>query len=52
MKMTKKAITAEMLKRGFLATQAGADYKCRTWKKEMLARDLADRITRMEVRGY
>ena len=51
MAMGKKEIALESVQRGFLAASS-VDYKVRTWKKSMMARELADRIQRMELRGY
>lgn len=51
MHMGKKGIVAESVQRGFTAEQAAA-YMVKNWNKTLLARKLADEITRLEIRGY
>lgn len=51
MTMSKREIVLESVKRDFTDVRS-VDYKVRTWKKILLARELADRIQRMELRGY
>lgn len=55
MKSTKADIIAEGIQRGFWASHPDtASYllKSRDWNKKSLARCVADRIVRMELRGY
>ena len=55
MKLKKAGIIDEGIKRGFLADRpetAAYLLKSRDWNKKSLARCVADRITRMELRGY
>lgn len=55
MKLTKAGIIAEGVQRGFWASRpetAAYLLKSRDWNKKSLARCVADRIVRMEVRGY
>lgn len=55
MKLTKASIIAEGVQRGFWAsTPETTTYllKSRDWNKKSLARCVADRIVRMELRGY
>lgn len=51
MKMSKRQIALESVERGFLSPRS-VDYKIRTWSKILMARELADRIERKELRGY
>ena len=55
MKLTKASIIAEGVQRGFWASTpeiTASLLKSRDWNKKSLARCVADRITRMELRGY
>ena len=55
MKLTKAGIIAEGIQRGFWADRPETTtylLKSRDWNKKSLARCVADRITRMELRGY
>ena len=55
MKLTKASIIAEGVQRGFWASTPEITVsllKSRDWNKKSLARCVADRITRMELRGY
>lgn len=55
MKSTKAGIIAEGIQRGFWAPHpdtAAYLLKNRDWNKKSLARFVADRIVRMELRGY
>lgn len=55
MKLTKANIIAEGVQRGFWASDPGNIaylLKSRNWNKKSLARCVADRIVRMELRGY
>ena len=55
MKLTKASIIAEGIQRGFWADRPETTaylLKSRDWNKKSLARSVADRITRMELRGY
>lgn len=55
MKSTKAGIIAEGVQRGFWASRPQTTaylLKSRDWDKKSLARFVADRIVRMEVRGY
>lgn len=55
MKSTKAGIIAEGIQRGFWASHldtAAYLLKSRDWNKKSLARFVADRIVRMELRGY
>ena len=55
MELTKASIIAEGVQRGFWAsTPETTAYllKSRDWNKKSLARCVADRIVRMELRGY
>ena len=55
MKLTKASIIAEGIQRGFWADRPETTaylLKSRDWNKKSLARCAADRITRMELRGY
>lgn len=51
MTLSKKAIALESVERGFTSAR-GVDSKVRNWSKTLLARELADRIQRLELRGY
>ena len=55
MKLTKASIIAEGIQRGFWADRPETTaylLKSRDWNKKSLARCVADRIARMELRGY
>ena len=55
MKLTKAGTIAEGIQRGFWVDRpdtAAYLLKSRDWNKKSLARCVADRITRMELRGY
>ena len=55
MKLTKASIVAEGVQRGFWASDPGNIaylLKSRDWNKKSLARCVADRMVRMELRGY
>ena len=55
MKLTKANIIAEGVQRGFWADRPETTaylLKSRDWNKKSLARCVADRIVRMELRGY
>ena len=55
MKLTKASIIAEGIQRGFWADRPETTaylLKSRDWNKKSLARCVADRIVRMELRGY
>lgn len=55
MKLTKAGIIAEGIQRGFWASRPETTVyllKSRDWNKKSLARCVADRIVRMELRGY
>ena len=55
MKLTKASIIAEGVQRGFWADRPETTVyllKSRDWNKKSLARCVADRIVRMELRGY
>lgn len=55
MKLTKASIIAEGVQRGFWASCPETTaylLKSRDWNKKSLARCVADRIVRMELRGY
>lgn len=55
MKLTKAGIIAEGIRRGFWADRPETTaylLKSRDWNKKSLARYVADRIVRMELRGY
>lgn len=51
LKMKKKDIVAESVERGF-TDERSAEYKVQKSTKNALARELADKIVRMETRGY
>ena len=55
MKLTKASIIAEGVQRGFWADRPETTaymLKSRDWNKKSLARCVADRIMRLESRGY
>lgn len=55
MELTKAGIIAEGVQRGFWAARPETTtylLKSRDWNKKSLARCVADRIVRMELRGY
>ena len=55
MKLTKASIIAEGVQRGFWASTpeiTSSLLKSRDWNKKSLARYVADRIVRMELRDY
>ena len=55
MKLTKASIIAEGVQRGFWASSPETTaylLKSRDWNKKSLALYVADRIVRMELRGY
>ena len=55
MKLTKASIIAEGVQRGFWASTpeiTASLFKSRDWNKKSLARYVADRIVRMELRDY
>lgn len=55
MKLTKASIIAEGVQRGFWADRPETTaylLKSRDWNKKSLARCVADRIVRMELKGY
>ena len=55
MKLTKAGIIAEGIQCGFWADRPETTaylLKSRDWNKKSLARCVADRIVRMELRGY
>lgn len=50
-KMSKRAIALESVERGFLGASS-VDYVVAHYTKVLMARDLADRIQRYELKGY
>ena len=52
MGMKKAEIIREGITWGFWADNAGCVKELMSWKKILLARSLADRLARLELRGY